>query len=226
MDAHIVRQFQNLQVLSRTNGLKMDDLVSDLTMALDESTRSPKSSKNYMSMASSSKKQKKRKGKKKRIACVELDNTSEASESSLEGALRGYFENQIQQSDSDDILTRTRYYTRLSMPARSEYLPSVESDSFTDNISTVKPQRRRKKYRSMVLDIEAMPAPKTTKVPNRQKNKGKMEVEVQKESPQKEMSQESTVFLGKRKRSSKSKCENLKEIFAKDDNMDTGNESQ
>jgi peptide deformylase len=45
-------------------------------------------------------------GKKKRITCIELDNTSEASESSLEGALREYMENCQQLSDSDDVLSR------------------------------------------------------------------------------------------------------------------------
>ncbi|XP_076096927.1 G patch domain-containing protein 2-like [Mytilus galloprovincialis] len=228
MDTHIVRQFQNLQVLSKTNGLRMDDLVSDLTMALEETTRSPKSSKNYMAMASS-KRQKKKKGKKKRITCVELDNTSEASESSLEGALRGYMESRLQQSDSDDVLSKTHYYTRLSMPARTEYIPSVESDSFTDNISPVKPQRRRKKYKSMVIDVECMPAPQSTVVPFKQKNKAKMEVEDRKESPIPETIKETTVeqiYPGKRKRSSKSKSDTNKDNSEKYDTMDTGNESQ
>jgi hypothetical protein len=39
-------------------------------MALEETTRSPKSSKGYMAMASTSKRQKKRKGKKKRITTI------------------------------------------------------------------------------------------------------------------------------------------------------------
>lgn len=229
MDTHIVRQFQNLQVLSKSNGLRMDDLVSDLTMALEETTRSPKS-KGYMAMAATSRKQKKRKGKKKRITCIELDNTSEASESSLEGALREYMESRLQQSDSDDVLSRARYHTRLSMPTtRTEYIPSVESDSFTDNISPVKPQRRRKKYKSMVIDVEAMPAPLTANLPLRPKSKAKMEVEVAKEIPEPETTHETPgepIYPGKRKRSSKSKCDNNKDNSEKDDTMDTGNESQ
>ena len=231
MDTHIVRQFQNLQVLSKSNGLRMDDLVSDLTMALEETTRSPKSSKGYMAMASTSKRQKKRKGKKKRITCIELDNTSEASESSLEGALREYMENRQQLSDSDDVLSRTRYHTRLSMPTtRTEYIPSVESDSFTDNISPVKPQRRRKKCKSMVIDVEAMPAPLTCNLPLKStRSKAKMEVEDLKVSSEPETTNETTgepIYPGKRKRSTKSKSDNTKDNSEKDDTMDTGNESQ
>lgn len=230
MDTHIVRQFQNLQVLSKSNGLRMDDLVSDLTMALEETTRSPKSSKGYMAMAATSKRQKKRKGKKKRITCIELDNTSEASESSLEGALREYMENRLQLSDSDDVLSRTRYHTRLSMPTtRTEYIPSVESDSFTDNISPVKPQRRRKKCKSMVIDVEAMPAPLSCNLPLKSKSKAKMEVEDLKILSEPETTNETTgepIYPGKRKRSTKSKSDNTKDNSEKDDTMDTGNESQ
>ncbi|XP_060083558.1 G patch domain-containing protein 2-like isoform X1 [Ylistrum balloti] len=153
MEGHIVKEFQNLRVFSNNKFVRMDELVHDLASALEETARSTKSqSREGQPSGSSSKRcSRKRKGKKRRTFIVDGGNISEASESSVEEALKDYMENIIQQSDSDDI-GMSSTVARLTMPLNFSYVPSVESDSVTETFSPRRPQRRRKKYKSMAVD--------------------------------------------------------------------------
>lgn len=149
MDHHnIVRQFQNLRVYSNSRLVSMDELVQDLANALEESASNVKSTSHSIS---NKRQYKKKKGKKRRPLLLDCGNISEASESSYDEALRDYFGNLTRNSDSDDI----EKITRLSMPITSSFIPSVESDSVNEStISPLRPQRRRKKYKSMAIDSE------------------------------------------------------------------------
>lgn len=155
MESHIVKEFQNLRVFSKSKLVRMDDLVHDLATALEETARSTKShARDNFPMGTSSKRPfKKRKGRKRRTLIADGGNISEASESSIEEAIKDYMENVALQSDSDDISISERIQ-RLTMPLGSNYIPSVESDSVTETFSPIRPQRRRKKYmyKSMAVD--------------------------------------------------------------------------
>lgn len=153
MEGHIVKEFQNLRVFSNNKFVRMDELVQDLASALEETARStkPQARESQPSGSSSKRCSRKRKGKKRRTFIVDGGNISEASESSVEEALKDYMENIIQQSDSDDI-GMSSTVARLTMPLNFNYVPSVESDSVTETFSPRRPQRRRKKYKSMAVD--------------------------------------------------------------------------
>ena len=149
MDNHnIIRQFQNLRVFQNSKFVSMDELVQDLANALEESAQ-PSSSRGHM--ASSRRQLKKKKGRRRR---TDTGNVSEASESSVDETLRDYFESITQMSDSDD-LALSHQVARLSLPTDANLVPSVESDSVNENFSPIRPQRRRKKYKTMAVDIES-----------------------------------------------------------------------
>lgn len=224
MEGHIVKEFQNLRVFSNKKFVRMDELVHDLASALEETARSTKShSRDSQPSASSSKRYcRKRKGKKRRTFIVDGGNISEASESSVEEALKDYMENVIQQSDSDDI-GMSQTVARLTMPLNFSYVPSVESDSVTETFSPRRPQRRRKKYKSMAVDIDPglmMQPPKYPPKPYNQLHRHGSDGALHTISTSLEstlmsstskegglVALEPTVLPGKRKRSSKSRTE-------------------
>ncbi|ELT96581.1 hypothetical protein CAPTEDRAFT_219858 [Capitella teleta] len=160
----IVTGFQNLQVLTAYDFQRMDELVNDLTNALDESTRNRKGerSASEQSRASGSKsklvrrkKCKKRKSLNQASGNWQQGNISEASESSLDEAIKDYIETIAQQSDSDDlVLNAQRLKSLSSLP--NQVLSFAESDSVTENISPMRPQRRRRRqFKRMAVDPPA-----------------------------------------------------------------------
>lgn len=162
MENSIVAGLQNLQVLAAYDFHRMDDLVNDLTNALDESTKARKGerSASEQSRASGSKtKLVRRKKCKKRKSLSQAGgswqqpgNISEASESSIDEAIKDYIENIAQQSDSDELVLNTQRLQSLSsLP--NQVLSFAESDSVTENISPMRPQRRRRRqFKRMAVD--------------------------------------------------------------------------
>ncbi|XP_013410287.1 G patch domain-containing protein 2 [Lingula anatina] len=156
MDNSIVKDLENLQVFSTYDIYKMDELVQDLTNALEESSKQNErraKSDDGMSMGYvRTRACKKRKNKKRRTSQnfhVEFGNMTEASESSLDGALKDYMENAAQQSDSDDLAIARRF-SSLALPQHAISL--AESDSVTETVSPLRAQSRRRRKFKMAVD--------------------------------------------------------------------------
>ncbi|XP_052769286.1 G patch domain-containing protein 2-like [Mya arenaria] len=153
MENNIVSDFERLRVFSSSIG-KMDDLVHDLSMALEDAAshkRSKSDGGHGASSSSTRRHPRKRRGRRKRHQ-PDNGNFSETSQSSIDEALKDYMEN-CAQSDSDD-LTIAHHIVRLTMPLSINYVPTqVESDSVNESLfSPIRPQRRRKKYKTMAID--------------------------------------------------------------------------
>ncbi|ESO86868.1 hypothetical protein LOTGIDRAFT_166870 [Lottia gigantea] len=152
MENNIVREFQNLRVFSNGNIIIMDQLVKDLSSALDESSRGHRQlSENVSPNIYTCRPHKKRRGKKRRSdlhLLKDCGTISEASESSIDDSIRNYMDILAQTSDSDDI---SKHMHRLGVPI-TDAVPPVESDSVTENFSPTRPQRRRRKYKRMAID--------------------------------------------------------------------------
>ncbi len=148
MENSIVKDFQNLHVLNTYN-FRMDELVQDLTNALEESARTSKSKHidTYVRRC------KKRRSRKRRPPGTGKDggNLSEASESSIDEALKDYMESMFQQSDSDDLVAARRL-SALPLTNLSHALSLAESDSVTENFSPMRLHRRRRKCKRMAID--------------------------------------------------------------------------
>ncbi|KAK6182698.1 hypothetical protein SNE40_010322 [Patella caerulea] len=156
MENSIVHDFQNLRVFSNGNIIIMDQLVKDLTNALEESSKGQKAQAENVAPGLMSRRiYKKRRGKKRRSdlhLSPRCGTISEASESSIDDTLRGYIDHMAQFSDSDEILIGVgKHMHRLTVPI-NESIPQVESDSVTENFSPTRPQRRRRKYKNMAVD--------------------------------------------------------------------------
>lgn len=157
MENKILTDFEKLRVFSSAQVGNMDDLVHDLSLALEDAAkhrRSKSDGGHGGSSVSARKNPRKRRGRRRRHQ-PDNGNMSEASQSSLDEALKDYMENIVQHSDSDDLAIAQRI-VRLTMPLSGNYVPSqVESDSVNENMfSPVRPQRRRKKYKTMAIDPE------------------------------------------------------------------------
>ena len=144
---------QNLRVLAAYDLAVMDDLVRDFTLALEESSKRTSMS---GSRAQDIIRKKRRFKKRKPVHCHSLHtgNMSEASESSIDEAFKDYIENMTRQSDSDDYLIEN---SRQKIPSLSIFSSIsapllVESDSVTENISPMRPQRRRRHLKRMAID--------------------------------------------------------------------------
>lgn len=144
-----MKDFQNLHVLNTYNSERMDELVQDLTNALEETTRTSKSK----NMDSYARRCKKRRSRKRRPPGAGKDggNLSEASESSIDEALKDYMESVFQQSDSDDVVAARRI-SSLPLGHLSHALSLAESDSVTENFSPMRIHRRRRKCKRMAID--------------------------------------------------------------------------
>ena len=161
LENSIVQEFQNLKVLTAFNYDQMDDLVRDLTNALDDSVKQKDTYKKEEASRSSSRrncssthKKVKRKSKKRKSTAKDSIH-SDATESSLDEALKDYLENITQQSDSDDwILSKKCLPSFTSITKQA--VPPVESDSFTENFSPMQPHRhRRRKFKRMAVDLSS-----------------------------------------------------------------------
>ncbi len=157
MDNSIVKEFQKLHVLNTYNFERMDELVQDLTNALEETARTSKS-KHIDNSVYYSRRCKKRRSRKRRPPGSGKDggNLSEASESSIDEALKDYMETVFQQSDSDDLVAARRL-SSLPLANLSHALSLAESDSVTENFSPMRLHRRRRKCKRMAIDPQPDP---------------------------------------------------------------------
>ena len=179
VESSIVKDFQNLRVLASLDLPMMDDLVRDFTLALEES--SSRSGHRWkageiaasvlMNQDGAGRKLARRRRYKKRKSTAAASSSfvggdgailSEASESSLDDALKGYIENMTatsRHSDSDDFHTHGAVRQRLSSLSvlPSIVVPLAESDSVTENFSPMRPQRRRRYFKRMAVDQQPGP---------------------------------------------------------------------
>ncbi|CAH1792394.1 unnamed protein product [Owenia fusiformis] len=153
MESSIVKDFQNLQVISHKELRRMDALVNDLANALEETSKMTKSlSGDNLSVTPPVRRYSKKRRGRKRLN-KKYQAFSEASESSLDEALKGYMGNMLAYSDSDDLLAVKRL-TAVSLPLVNNHV-SFESDSFTENFSPIRVHRRRRKCKRMAIDVSS-----------------------------------------------------------------------
>ncbi|KAK3792247.1 hypothetical protein RRG08_007327 [Elysia crispata] len=157
MESNIVKDFENLKVFVQRNFIRMDELVQDLTSALEETasmSRPGNSQADGANSGSCSKRYiKKRRGIRRSTANSyywKRGTISEASESSVDEQPVRDFAGNVIHSDSDDLAARHRI-PKLTVPM-VDPVPAVESDSFTENLSPLRPQRRRRKFKNMAVD--------------------------------------------------------------------------
>ena len=97
----------------------------------------------------------KRKCKKRKSSAVAAaaGNMSEASESSLDEALKDYMETMAgNHSDSDVDLRHINKIHQSLLQFASHSISVAESDSFTENFSPMRPGRRRRRFKRMAVD--------------------------------------------------------------------------
>jgi len=175
MDSGIVEGFQNLHVLP--DSVNVDSLALDLAVALDESSPrllrkqslrgidvpgcggQPHSTRHPV---------RKRRFKKRKSAVpmsvsgsaggvhIGVVNVSDGHDSSTSDSLArpDYMDVVTRLSDSDDMMSNkgsgTTGMLRITAPSSVQF---AESDSVTENCTTLKPQRRRKHFRRMAIDL-------------------------------------------------------------------------
>lgn len=159
MDGRIIEDFQNLHVLAAYDLAIMDDLVHDLTVALEESSKTHRSCQDGSSMSQDALLRRRRRFKKRRANNAKVSiygaNMSEGTESSLDEAFKDYIENFSRQSDSDEFLVSGQKVPAVrSFPILSSVPQFVESDSVTENITPLRPQRRRRHFKRMAVDSQ------------------------------------------------------------------------
>lgn len=155
MENNIVQDFQNLHVFSSHSINRMDELVQDLTNALEETSKGVSrsgGSQETTSSAISRRYHKRRRGTHRTAVNLfwKRGTISEASESSIDEVIRDYIDKSVTHSDSDDLALTHRKH-RLTVPM-ADPVPPIESDSFTENLSPLRPQRRRRRYKHMAVD--------------------------------------------------------------------------
>ena len=157
----------------------MDELVRDLTNALEETAKIQKARNSDSALCCNlvRRTSKKRRDKKRRTNSASLRdnvNFSEGSESSLDEALKDYMENVAQQSDSDDLVMAKRL-SSLNFPHLSNHVAQAESDSVTETFSPLRPHRRRRKLKRMSVDLNVVEPVGAERIPKpkhkRQKSK-------------------------------------------------------
>ncbi|KAI8787862.1 G patch domain-containing protein 2 [Biomphalaria glabrata] len=156
MESNIVKDFENLKVFVKRNYI-MDELVQDLTTALEETANVGRPGTLQAEGANSStyprRCMKKRRGLRRPASSSyywKRGTISEASESSVDEHPRRDYAGNVIHSDSDDLAACHRI-PKLTVPL-VDPIPPVESDSFTENFSPLRPQRRRRKYKTMAVD--------------------------------------------------------------------------
>ncbi|XP_005106952.1 G patch domain-containing protein 2 [Aplysia californica] len=226
MENNIVKDFENLKVFAAQHKyIRMDELVQDLTMALEETASVSRPGASLPDSVGPNACPRRFVKKRRGIRRSSSNNyywkrgtISEASESSVEEqTMRDYAGNVIH-SDSDDLAACHRI-PKLTVPV-VDPVPPVESDSFTENLSPMRPQRRRRKYKTMTVDSSPLtdPIPSDADSVSGDKCVGKRK----EDSPSATMERQSfsgprssssttnmphSVTAGKRKRSSKSRTE-------------------
>ena len=153
-ESSFVKEFQNLHVLSHACDLeRMDELVQDLTNALEE-TICGNDEEESLNLACKKKQRSRQRSRRRPRSAIKLPgDISEASESSIDEAIKDLMENKTsRQSDSDDLLMTTKRMTSFRAP--THVVPLAESDSFTENFSPNRPNRRRKRGKRMAIDAD------------------------------------------------------------------------
>eukprot|EP00058_Branchiostoma_floridae_P027726 XP_002613217.1 hypothetical protein BRAFLDRAFT_73150 [Branchiostoma floridae] len=108
------------------------------------------------------------------LTCALEETSNEASESSLDEALKDYMENVTQQQeddhDSDDLIMAKRLLSlNFNSTASNRHSFHSESDTFTDSYSKVRSARpsRRRKYKRMAVDPQGtVGSPMTPQLPD------------------------------------------------------------
>ncbi|XP_078000801.1 G patch domain-containing protein 2-like [Glandiceps talaboti] len=140
----------------------MDDLAQDLSYALEESSTQQIDVDDQNSVILTPKQcrrlSRKQRGKKRRSdsnLMWEYGNISEASESSLDEALKDYMENVgvAHNSDTDD--NQMRRISTFNVSLSSAFYG--ESDSVTENPNSVPPKRRRRRTKRMSMETNNSP---------------------------------------------------------------------
>ncbi len=162
--------FQKLKVLTAYDFFKMDALVQDLTNALEESSRlkgkgkskahKPKHMDPDADIGVKKVKRKKKKAKVNTLRVLEAGHMSEASESSFDEALKEYCLDLLAQqpaSDSDDILAVERLPGLVNLVSKTNPVYLAESDSLNENCSPMRPHRRKRRFKRMAVDSQAVP---------------------------------------------------------------------
>ncbi|KAH9489519.1 G patch domain-containing protein 2-like [Bulinus truncatus] len=156
MENKIVKDFENLKVFTQRSYI-MDELVQDLTTALEETANVGRPGTSQAEGANAStyprRCMKKRRGLRRPASSSyywKRGTISEASESSVDENPRRDYAGNVIHSDSDDLAACHRI-PKLTVPV-VDPIPPVESDSFTENFSPLRPQRRRRKYKTMAVD--------------------------------------------------------------------------
>ena len=173
MDSGIVEGFQNLHVLP--DSVNVDSLALDLAVALDES--SPRLLRKQScrgidvpgvaGQPNATRPVRKRRFKKRKsampmtvsgnsggvhIAAVNVSDGLDSSTSDSPARL-DYMDTVARLSDSDDMMPNRGGgpgMLRISVPSSVQF---AESDSVTENCTPLKPQRRRKHFRRMAIDV-------------------------------------------------------------------------
>jgi len=171
MDSGIVEGFQNLHVLP--DSMTVDSLALDLAVALDESSPRPLRKQSLRGidgqLSATSRPVRKRQFKKRKsavpmsicgsaggvhIAAVNVSDRSDSSTSDSP-ARCDCMDTVPRLSDSDDMTLCKGSATGLPRVSVASSVQFAESDSVTENWTPLRPQRRRRHFRRMAVDIPA-----------------------------------------------------------------------
>jgi len=171
MDSGIVEGFQNLHVLP--DSVNVDSLALDFAVALDESSPRPLRKQSLRGIDVPGQPNatrhpiRKRRFKKRKSAVpmsisgstggvhIAAVNVSDGLDSSTSDspARPDFMDAVVRLSDSDDMIPNKSGGTgmlRISVPSSVQF---AESDSVTENWTPLRPQRRRKHFRRMAIDV-------------------------------------------------------------------------
>ncbi|XP_070577452.1 G patch domain-containing protein 2-like isoform X2 [Ptychodera flava] len=138
----------------------MEDLAQDLSYALEESSTQQIDVDDQNSVILTPKQcrrlSRKQRGKKRRSdsnLMWEYGNISEASESSLDEALKDYMENVTAHHNSDSEDNIVKRLATFNMSLTNAFYG--ESDSVTENLNAVPPRRRRRRMKRISMDTSS-----------------------------------------------------------------------
>ena len=160
----------------------MDELVQDLTSALEESSCLQRSRSNESLSGIINQAQKRHHKRRRATKRRSFSNPRESDqcESSMEESLKDHMESLVvlRRSDSDDSLDSKKQGAHV-LYNRQNVICSVESDSLTENFSPLRPHRRRRKFKRMAVDVEpsddfVIPMARTFR-PKRTKSRSKLD---------------------------------------------------
>lgn len=171
MDSGIVEGFQNLHVLP--DSVNVDSLALDFAVALDESSPRPLRKHSLRGIdvpggggqPNATRHPVRKRRFKKRKSAVPMStsgttggvhiaavNVSDGLDSSTSDSPQrpDFMDTVARLSDSDDMIPNKGGMLRISVPSSVQF---AESDSVTENWTPLRPQRRRKHFRRMAVDV-------------------------------------------------------------------------